>query len=102
MVHALAYPGALQALHFLIHWPALDHAVQLVTDRTGELDGNHYEILTPPSLGRGVRVIECCLWAQARAIRSGATERVPPSSPMPPAGRGGAKDVRSYPEFRYL
>lgn len=37
----------LQALHFLVHWPALDRAADLVIRRAKELDGDHYEILTP-------------------------------------------------------
>jgi hypothetical protein len=37
----------LQALAFLISWPALDRAANLVLQRAGELDGDHYEILTP-------------------------------------------------------
>lgn len=37
----------LQALSFLVSWPALDRAAKLVTHRAGELDGDHYEILTP-------------------------------------------------------
>jgi hypothetical protein len=36
----------LQALSFLIAWPALDRAANLVLQRAGELDGDHYEILT--------------------------------------------------------
>jgi hypothetical protein len=36
----------LQALSFLISWPALDRAADLVLKRSGELDGDHYEILT--------------------------------------------------------
>jgi len=47
MALAMAYPAALSALQFLIHWPALDRAAQLVQQRLTELDGNHYEILTP-------------------------------------------------------
>ena len=47
MAFAMAYPAALSALQFLIHWPALDRAAQLVQQRFTELDGNHYEILTP-------------------------------------------------------
>jgi len=31
----------------LISWPALDHAGNLVLQRAAELDGDHYEILTP-------------------------------------------------------
>ena len=37
----------LQALSFLVAWPALDRAASLVLHRSGELDGDHYEILTP-------------------------------------------------------
>ena len=35
------------ALHFLISWPALNRAAALVTQCAKELDGGHYEILTP-------------------------------------------------------
>lgn len=35
----------LQALPFLISWPALDRAADLVLKRSDEMDGNHYEIL---------------------------------------------------------
>ena len=35
------------ALAFLISWPALDHAAEMVLFRADELDGNHYEILGP-------------------------------------------------------
>ena len=37
----------LQALSFLVSWPALDRAANLVLQRSDELDGDHYEILTP-------------------------------------------------------
>jgi hypothetical protein len=37
----------LQALYFLVHWPALDRAADLVIRRAKELDGDHYEILSP-------------------------------------------------------
>jgi hypothetical protein len=37
----------LQALHFLIAWPALDKAAKLVEEHTGAWDGNRYESLTP-------------------------------------------------------
>ncbi len=47
LAHALAYPNALEALHFLIRWPALDHAARLVETRTDEMDGNYYEVLAP-------------------------------------------------------
>ena len=45
--HAERYGGLLQAISFLVSWPALDRAARLVTGRGKELDGNHYEILTP-------------------------------------------------------
>lgn len=45
--HAERYAGLLQALAFLVSWPALDRAARLVIERAGELDGDHYEILTP-------------------------------------------------------
>jgi hypothetical protein len=37
----------LQALSFLVSWPALDRAASLVLQDPGQLDGDHYEILTP-------------------------------------------------------
>jgi hypothetical protein len=37
------------ALWFLIEWPALGRAAELVLARHGELDGNHYGLLTPAS-----------------------------------------------------
>ncbi len=45
--HVMAYPGAVSALHFLIHWPAKRHAAELVVRRASALDGDHYEILAP-------------------------------------------------------
>ncbi len=45
--YAQGYRSLLQALSFLVSWPALDRAAKLVTERTTELDGDHYEILTP-------------------------------------------------------
>jgi hypothetical protein len=41
------YPSALEALHFLVSWPALAEAATLVTRRAVELDGNHYHLLGP-------------------------------------------------------
>jgi hypothetical protein len=32
---------------FLVSWPALDKAAELVIRRANELNGDHYEILTP-------------------------------------------------------
>lgn len=45
--HAERYESLLQALAFLVYWPALDRAATVVIRRSGELDGNHYEILSP-------------------------------------------------------
>ena len=45
--HAQRYGSLLQALSFLVSWPALDRAAELVVNRAGELVGDHYEILTP-------------------------------------------------------
>jgi hypothetical protein len=39
-------PDPLQALSFLVSWPALDRAADLVIRRAKELNGDHYEILT--------------------------------------------------------
>lgn len=35
------------ALAFLVSWPALDRAARLVTRRAAELQGDHYELLSP-------------------------------------------------------
>jgi hypothetical protein len=40
------HQSLLQALAFLVSWPALDRAARLVIRRAGELDGDHYEILS--------------------------------------------------------
>jgi hypothetical protein len=45
--HAERYDSPLQALAFLLSWPALDRAARLVTARAAQLDGDHYEILAP-------------------------------------------------------
>jgi len=45
--HVQRSPNLLQALSFLVSWPALDRAANLVLSRFGELEGNHYELLTP-------------------------------------------------------
>jgi hypothetical protein len=47
MSYARTFPSLHQALAFLVSWPALDKAAALVLERSGELDGNHYEILSP-------------------------------------------------------
>jgi hypothetical protein len=45
--HAQGYKSLLQSLSFLVSWPALDRAANLVIRRAAELDGDHFEILTP-------------------------------------------------------
>jgi hypothetical protein len=45
--HAARCPSLMQALSFLVSWNAHDRAAQLVIDRQKELDGDHYEVLTP-------------------------------------------------------
>ena len=45
--YAERYGSLLHALAFLISWPAVETAARLVARRAGELDGNHYEILSP-------------------------------------------------------
>jgi len=45
--YAQGYKSLLQALSFLVSWPALARAENLVIQRAAELDGDHYEILTP-------------------------------------------------------
>ena len=47
LAHVAAHHNFNQALGFLIDWPAHDLAAKLVLSRQGELDGNHYELLTP-------------------------------------------------------
>lgn len=44
---AAAYPNAVLALWFFVNWPSLARASALVLARAKELDGDHYEILTP-------------------------------------------------------
>jgi hypothetical protein len=45
--HAERYRSLLQGVWFLVSWPALERAARIVISRAKELDGNHYEILTP-------------------------------------------------------
>jgi hypothetical protein len=41
------YKDFYHALSFLVGWPALARATRMVTQRPTEVNGNHYEILTP-------------------------------------------------------
>jgi hypothetical protein len=45
--YAERYVSLLQAISFLISWPSLDRAARTLLARTKELDGDHYELLTP-------------------------------------------------------
>ena len=47
MQHALRHPNVHQALGFLVAWPNLEKASQLVLTRTSELNGDLYELLSP-------------------------------------------------------
>ena len=42
-----AHPDVHGALAFLVRWSALHRAARMVLDRTDEIDGDHYEALTP-------------------------------------------------------
>jgi hypothetical protein len=43
----LEHDNVHSALHFLVSWPALDRAAQLVVARFEAIDGNFYELLSP-------------------------------------------------------
>ena len=45
--YAERFKDPVQAIMFLIEWPAVDRAAGVVTQRAGEIDGNQYEFLTP-------------------------------------------------------
>src|SRR5689334_24782756 len=45
--HAERYGSLLQAISFLVSWPSLDRAARMITASAKELDGDHYELLTP-------------------------------------------------------
>lgn len=45
--HAQGYRSRLGALSFMVSWPALDRAARLVIEHADDLNGDHYEILTP-------------------------------------------------------
>ena len=47
MRHALQFSNVHQSLLFLISWPGLDVAEELVLSRSTELDGDYYQVLTP-------------------------------------------------------
>ena len=45
--HVLDYPSFSTALSFFLEWPDLLSAAQLIENRSDEIDGNRYDILTP-------------------------------------------------------
>lgn len=47
IAHVTAHPDVHEALAFLIWWPALDRAASMVLQRSDEIDGDYYELLTP-------------------------------------------------------
>ncbi len=47
LIYAQGSRNLLQAFSFLVSWPALDRAANLVIQRAAELNGDHYDILTP-------------------------------------------------------
>jgi len=47
MATALRFSEVHQALAFLVSWPALEKAAALVLARAKEIDGDHYEVLSP-------------------------------------------------------
>jgi len=47
MTYAKGFDNVHTALHFLLLWPALGHAAELIEVRWNELDGNYYELLSP-------------------------------------------------------
>ncbi len=45
--HAMSAESLHHGLAFLVNWPALDRAARLTIERSDELDGDLYELLTP-------------------------------------------------------
>jgi hypothetical protein len=45
--YAERYHSVLQSISFLVSWPSLDRAARTITARAKEVDGDHYELLTP-------------------------------------------------------
>lgn len=46
LVHAEGFRSPMEALWFLVTWPALDRAAQLVIRHSERFDGDNYELLT--------------------------------------------------------
>jgi hypothetical protein len=47
IAHVRAFPSFHHALHFLVAWPNVAAAASMILARADEIDGNHYEVLTP-------------------------------------------------------
>jgi hypothetical protein len=47
LAHVEGHKSLLHALAFLVSWPTLDRAAALVLRRAKEINGDHYEVLTP-------------------------------------------------------
>jgi hypothetical protein len=47
VTHALGFKSFSSALYFLVEWPDLANAAQLVLERRAEIDGNAYHLLDP-------------------------------------------------------
>lgn len=47
MARVRAFPSFRHALHFLVEWPNVEAAAAMALARAAEIDGNHYEVLTP-------------------------------------------------------
>ncbi|MFK0332998.1 DUF6880 family protein [Rhizobium sp. NPDC090275] len=45
--YAQAFPDANRGLNFFLRWPSPAQAAKLVLNRSGELDGDYYELMTP-------------------------------------------------------
>ena len=61
--YAERYGSLLQAISFLVSWPALDRAARTVIRRVADLEGNYYEILAPAAEALAARyplARHCC------------------------------------------
>ncbi|MEM6415924.1 MAG: DUF6880 family protein [Pseudomonadota bacterium] len=47
ITHARGFSDPYQALHFLVHWPVLETAADLVLGRPQDIDGDAYYVLAP-------------------------------------------------------
>ncbi len=89
-----ASPHFHEALWFLVHWPDLDRAADLVVTRSAELDGDLYHILVPAAEALEAKHPLAATLDPARAdrlhARRGAQHPVPPRGAAP-AGMPGPR-----------